>query len=54
MANIYLELAEHDFDSIGSLTMTDGPNPTSTIGAPPYTNLANEMERISGVHQQGQ
>ena len=54
LANVYLELSEHNFDRIGSLEMTDGLlGRTWTIKAPPYTNLTNELERVAGVPKEG-
>ncbi|KAL8783685.1 MAG: hypothetical protein Q9195_009310 [Heterodermia aff. obscurata] len=52
LAIVYLELSEHSFDKIGSLDMTGGLQPTWTVTAPPYTNLANEMERVAGVSKE--
>ena len=53
LANVYLELSEHNFDKIGSLDMVEGPAPTWTVNAPPYTNFTNELERVAGVPKEG-
>ena len=53
LAKVYLELSEHSFDKIGSLEMTEGPETTWTVNAPPDTNLKNELERVAGVPKEG-
>ena len=53
LANVYLELAEHDFASIGSLEPDFG-TASWDASAPPYTNYENEMERCCGVPREGE
>lgn len=53
LANVYLELSEHDFDKIGSLDMDDSSQSEWKVTAPPYTNLTNELERVGGVPKEG-
>ena len=54
IANIYLELHEHDFDRIGSLSMEiDGPEPTWVVDAAPHTMDNNEQKRTAGVPGDG-
>ena len=53
LANVYLELSEHNFDKIGSLEMDDSPEMGWKVTAPPYTNLTNELERVGGVPKEG-
>ena len=49
IANIYLELHEHDFDHIGSLSIVDGPKRTWVVDSAPYTIDKNEQKRTGGV-----
>lgn len=53
LANVYLELAEHDFDNIGSLAPDEGAA-SWVASAAPYTNYENEMERCCGVPKEGE
>lgn len=54
MANVYLELAEHEFDKIGSLSMTvKNKESTWSIEDPPHTLDNNEQQRIAGVPADG-
>ncbi|THY76593.1 hypothetical protein D6C87_04364 [Aureobasidium pullulans] len=51
MANILLELAEHDFDKIGALSMTEGDDalPSWSIDHRPMTMKMNDVEAGSNV-----
>lgn len=54
MANVYLELADHEFDKIGSLSMVvTGKEATWSIKDPPHTLDDNEQQRIAGVPADG-
>jgi len=54
MANIYLELAEHKFEKIGSFNVVESSeNTTWTIDKPPHTLDNNEQQRIAGVPGDG-
>ncbi|KFY70604.1 hypothetical protein V498_10302, partial [Pseudogymnoascus sp. VKM F-4517 (FW-2822)] len=48
IADIILELAEHDFDQIGSLSVHD--DDTWSIGSAPLTLNSNELARCGNVH----
>lgn len=55
MANVYLELAEHKFDKIGSLSMTTSRKGVTrwTVDDPPHTLDNNETQRNAGVPADG-
>ncbi|OBT61013.1 hypothetical protein VE03_09603 [Pseudogymnoascus sp. 23342-1-I1] len=48
IADIILELSEHDFDQIGSLSLND--DDTWSIGSGPLTLNSNELSRCGNVH----
>ena len=52
MAQIYLELFEHDFDQIGGLSMPPGGR-FWHIRAAPLTLKMNEGQRLTGIHLNG-
>jgi hypothetical protein len=51
VANILLELAEHKFDRIGSLSFEDGGS--YSVTARPLTLKMNEVVRVGGVVNDG-
>ncbi len=54
MANVYLELAEFNFDEIGSLSMVESDKGTTwAIVDPPHTLDNNEQQRTAGVPADG-
>jgi hypothetical protein len=54
MANVYLELAEHEFHQIGSLSVVESSEEiTWPIDDPPHTLDNNEQQRTAGVPADG-
>lgn len=51
VANILLELADHKFDRIGSLSFDDSGS--CSVSARPLTLKMNEVARVGGVFNDG-